>query len=67
MQIQKGTWLIICDSCSRRKWYFSTTFKTINGKKVVDKSSEIHEYLEERSYKPNHQFLDNETSQKMKS
>ena len=27
----------------------------------------MHEYLEERGYKPNHQILDNETSQEMKA
>jgi len=41
--------------------------KSRKGKELVDKLSEIHEYLEERGYKPNHQILDNETSQEMKA
>lgn len=40
---------------------------TRKGKELVEKLSEIHEHLEERGHKPNHQFLDNETSQEMKS
>ena len=41
--------------------------KSRKGKELVEKLSEVHEYLEDRGYKPNHQFLDNETSQEMKS
>ena len=35
--------------------------KSRKGKELVHKLSEIHECLEERGCKPNHQFLDNET------
>ena len=41
--------------------------KSRKEKELVDKLSEVHEYLEERGYKLNYQFLDNETSQEMKS
>ena len=41
--------------------------KSRKGKELVDKLSEVNEYLEERGYKPNHQFLENKTSQEMKS
>ena len=53
--------------CLRCKCHFSSTFKTRKGKELVDKLSKIHEHLEERGHKPNHHFLDNETSQEMKS
>ena len=41
--------------------------KTRKVKELVCKLSEINEHLEERGYEPNHQFLDNEKSQEMKS
>ena len=37
------------------------------GKELVDKLLEVYMFLEERDYKPNYQFLDNKTSQEMKS
>ena len=40
--------------------------KNIKGKELVRKLAEVHEYLEDRGYKPNHQILDNETSNEMK-
>ena len=41
--------------------------KPRKGKELADKLSEIHEHLEERGHKPNHQFLDNETSKEIKA
>ena len=41
--------------------------KTRKGKELVDKLSEIHECLEEIDHKPNHQLLDDESSQEIKS
>jgi len=41
--------------------------KNRKGKELVDKLAEIHDYLEERGHKPNHQILDNKTSKEMKT
>ena len=37
------------------------------GPELVEKLEEIYEYLTQRRYKPNHQILDNETSNLMKN